>query len=129
VPARNDPDPPPDVTIGAMSAEERLVKSLGWILLLSFFGTPVIILWTVGPKAPVAMLVGPSLLVSIVMSGWCLTLQRRQRGALERAGFRVCLKCRYSLADLPDVGTCPECGTQFTLEQVQRSWSWTYSKH
>lgn len=127
---RSDPDPPPPgITLGIMSSEERLEKSLGWGLMLVFIAAPALVSLFVGPRTAFRWLVGPSLVLAIVSSAWKLSIQGRQRKTLERAQYRVCLKCRYSLTDLPNEGTCPECGCKYTLEQLQRSWVWTYSDY
>ncbi len=52
MPSRPDSQPPPGVTPGAPSREERIVKSLGWIFVAAFLGGPVVVLLMVGPHAP-----------------------------------------------------------------------------
>jgi len=36
--------------------------------------------------------------------------------------FRCCTECGYSLHDAEQVGTCPECGSHYELDQTIRSW-------
>jgi hypothetical protein len=54
------------------------------------------------------------------------TARRRDALEVERLGFRVCLKCRYHLDQLPIEGLCPECGTEYTPSSLADSWRWTY---
>jgi len=37
--------------------------------------------------------------------------------------FRICPECGYSLVDLDLEGTCPECGTPYTPEELEVVWN------
>jgi hypothetical protein len=63
----------------------------------------------------------------VAASGW---KQRRDRARVmsvlgPRRG-RVCPRCHYPLAELPEMGECPECGTLYTHREVVELWVRTY---
>lgn len=41
---------------------------------------------------------------------------------LESTRFRMCLKCAYYLKGISDNSYCPECGSQFQIEETERIW-------
>lgn len=41
---------------------------------------------------------------------------------VESAGFRCCVFCRHDLSGLADEGDCPECGAEYALPTLERSW-------
>lgn len=58
--------------------------------------------------------------------GWSLRHRKRAiKEALAR-DLRSCVFCRYDLSELPEDGTCPECGRPYTRLITRRSWIWHY---
>lgn len=47
---------------------------------------------------------------------------RRMAALAARTDGAMCLDCGYLLRGLGDEGRCPECGTAFVREEVQRVW-------
>ena len=52
---------------------------------------------------------------------------RLRRQVLENR-YRLCLHCGYSLRELPTQHHCPECGSEYTLSQVEHDWKEWYSE-
>ena len=46
----------------------------------------------------------------------------RMRTQLADNDYLMCLSCAYSLKGLPEEHVCPECGTEYTAEQVRNAW-------
>ena len=68
------------------------------------------------------------ILVMIVGGVLCYKHFRRRiirKFLLPHAGS-ICPRCHYPLRKLPDVGTCPECGTKYTRAQVVDLWERFY---
>jgi hypothetical protein len=51
------------------------------------------------------------------------------RRFLSPHGAFVCPRCHYSLRRLPDQGSCPECGTNYTRAQVVAMWERHFRLH
>jgi Zn finger protein HypA/HybF involved in hydrogenase expression len=54
-----------------------------------------------------------------------ITLRRATRKLyrdVESAGFRRCVFCRHDLSGLADAGDCPECGAEYALPTLERTW-------
>jgi len=47
---------------------------------------------------------------------------------LERVGYKVCPACEYDLSELPDAGTCPECGGEYEPAMLKERWRDIYTK-
>ncbi|MEE2907058.1 MAG: hypothetical protein VX527_04415 [Planctomycetota bacterium] len=47
---------------------------------------------------------------------------RKWRRKVERLDYQLCVHCGYSLQGSPEKGTCPECGSDYTLEHCQIAW-------
>jgi len=45
---------------------------------------------------------------------------------LLRHRLRMCLKCRYILDGLGDSGSCPECGIDYNVGELEEGWIETY---
>lgn len=93
--------------------------------------------WTVGLAAVVAGAAGTLLThearwivgASFVVVGATLLHHRswvRSKAWLRRHRFRVCDRCRYPLVELPDEGTCPECGTPYAHARIEARWRAAY---
>ena len=59
-----------------------------------------------------------------------LLIRARRMGEREvvRANYRLCLQCRYELPRGVQQGTCPECGEEFTLDELVVGWRSTYPR-
>ncbi len=128
MPRRSAEPPPSGVIPGALSTEERYARRFSILVIVSMFLSPIGALALFGPAVGLFPLLGlPSVLffASLVWGG---SISVRNRRKVRRAGYRVCLHCRYLLADLPDSGSCAECGNAYTLEQLRRSWEWSYTQ-
>lgn len=47
---------------------------------------------------------------------------RRRYRALADRDWRVCRWCRFDLRGLPDKGKCPECGEDYSIDEVRQWW-------
>ena len=47
---------------------------------------------------------------------------RAFRELLRKADYELCLRCGYSLRGLPGRHTCPECGVEYEIGEVQKQW-------
>jgi hypothetical protein len=55
-------------------------------------------------------------------------MQWAARERLRKTGYRVCHGCSYDLSSSPDAGVCPECGQEYTPEQLKEAWEASYKK-
>lgn len=63
-------------------------------------------------------------LLAVVYSGvrlWGRGHQKLVKQAKSCRG-RLCVNCHYPLVDLPDQGTCPECGQRYNIDLVIMAW-------
>lgn len=77
-------------------------------------------------------IIRPHVLLTCFAIGWifcmmfAIILARRRSHLLRHAkenGYRLCLHCGHSLRGLEgDEGACPECGTHFRINEVERTW-------
>ena len=64
------------------------------------------------------------LLVGSVVAGALIFWSNRRLIKRVRAeGYGVCPVCGYTLRDLPDEHTCPECGLMYHLKAVELVWA------
>ena len=53
---------------------------------------------------------------------------RRFARATVAADFARCLVCGYRLTGLPEEGRCPECGTEYRVDDVRGAWRYYLSR-
>lgn len=56
-----------------------------------------------------------------------ICIQRRLRRiarAFRDSNGRLCSTCGYSLVDLEEMGTCPECGARYHCRDLEWEWRW-----
>jgi hypothetical protein len=132
--------PPPGITEGAIGPHERHFNQRAWLYLLLL---PVVVIaillgasallrrvhphldW-IGVLMVLAAVFGAFFAWAYLLSWLTRTARRRDAHEVEQLGFRVCLRCRYHLDQLPAEGLCPECGTDYTPSSLADSWRWTY---
>lgn len=69
------------------------------------------------------VLVISSILLSIALTHFMfIPLNNRFRLRMARNRFKVCTQCAYVLRGLDARGACPECGTDFDIDQVVHMW-------
>ncbi len=72
----------------------------------------------------ITMLVG-----GVGMLGTWVCFMRPRRKLVKRLrehSSKLCLRCGYVLEGLPSQHTCPECGVEYDIDNVQREWEkWT----
>lgn len=67
--------------------------------------------------------VGATAIVLLTLSPFLLFALRHWRiVAVRRRHYRVCVQCEYSLENLPQIGRCPECGTEYNLARAGEAW-------
>jgi hypothetical protein len=49
---------------------------------------------------------------------------RRISRAFRASNGRLCAACGYSLVDLEETGTCPECGARYRYRDLEWEWRW-----
>ena len=73
--------------------------------------------WPTWAVAALVVLASIGVWLALVVT-WEHRLVRR----LRRAGYRLCLRCGYSLQGREGTITCPECGRRCELSEVE--WTW-----
>jgi uncharacterized paraquat-inducible protein A len=71
---------------------------------------------TVGPVAFVGLLA-----VLAFYVWWFRVLLKTRKRVLDAGGV-ACERCLFDLSSLPQVGRCPECGTEYERERLVRMW-------
>ena len=75
-------------------------------------------------RAPSAVLILFVPLIACYSLGIWIEFRARRLGMAQvaNAGYRLCLHCRYPLAQEVDQGKCPECGRSFTMRALILAW-------
>jgi len=60
--------------------------------------------------------------LAMLYAGAVLLRARSLRRRVRRGNYRFCVRCTYPLAGLPDKHTCPECGKEYRIADVQAQW-------
>ena len=68
---------------------------------------------------PVMFVMGPVIFSLLLLK---LVLWKRASGGVRKADYSLCIFCKYPLAGIGEVGSCPECGKSFDIEETQRLW-------
>lgn len=88
-----------------------------------FFGAGSFALANVGSE--VTLTVGLYVLAWLILGG-SIALHvlaiRRLRRTLAANAFQLCTQCRHPLRGLAAIGSCPECGENFDIQVVCRTW-------
>lgn len=66
--------------------------------------------------------VGIGILLLFAAATTYVRARRTLIAALHTSAGMLCPRCEYNLHGLPSVGDCPECGTHYTHEALQRAW-------
>jgi uncharacterized protein with PIN domain len=63
-----------------------------------------------------------SVIVLIASLDWMAKWVRRLLSRARAAEYRICPKCGYDLRSCAEVGSCPECGTVYDPQWLERTW-------
>ena len=100
----------------------RIVVFCGLMLLVGFAGFLGLLPVFRGKVGWVLSLQGVSLLLMVVLTVWFISgILKMHREVRELKGL-VCWQCGYCLHGLAEAGTCPECGKNYTAEELRRRW-------
>jgi len=99
--------------------------SIGWIAV-----SILAILWVIPGVIPRDKIIRVTLgAVCVVLAIALLVLeglaQQKMKRLCDRArecGYAVCPECGYLLVGLPDSGTCPECGVDYSPAELRLQW-------
>ncbi len=75
--------------------------------------------------SPALELLIPSSLVLFLLF-WVIAarfMKSRFHKRLHKYNNKICMSCGYPLEGLPDEHQCPECGKDYNIEQIVKSWS------
>lgn len=121
--------PPEGIMPGqAADRENQRLTLLGVTLIVLWFGLPAACTLILPIEIAIWLFFPLIVLLVIVISNLRTRVLRAELRSIEQRGYRVCLGCRYALTDLPEKGTCPECGEAYDPALLEHSWRWTYSR-
>lgn len=69
-----------------------------------------------------AFLLCTPILLGLAVGVGELRLRKRAR----RSAFHLCEHCLYDLSTAEPVGTCPECGVEYTHDAIAERWKGMY---
>lgn len=111
---------------GGPSVRLRFTCWLSCIALSAQLAYAFMLLLNIAPMRAIPLLLivnGVSILLTraavIVAFRWMKADCERQ---LANEGFRVCVDCGYSLAHIPDLKRCPECGCFCEPDSLAKQW-------
>ena len=120
--------PPPSVPLLFWNR----LRWLRWVTRVSC-AVGIVVLIAVGMHAlrPAVMSRGNDLLwvlpcygfIAVLMQwSWLRIVRRRLSRYVTMNRFEVCTQCGYPLRGLRSVGSCPECGRSYHIDEVVRCW-------
>ena len=118
-------DMPPFLVASVRSLRIMVFVCLG-LLALQAFVPLVEDLWgcvcKIFPRRMRSLAYGATVLLALCI--WLLSTRRvrRFRQRVRSSDYELCLECGYSLTGLGDRRACPECGVDFTIEDVREKW-------
>lgn len=59
--------------------------------------------------------------------GLALFAFRQVSSLAKQHDYELCLNCKYPLDTLPDTGKCPECGDDYTQDEIRKFWMENYN--
>ncbi|MCE9620498.1 MAG: hypothetical protein K8R92_11420 [Planctomycetes bacterium] len=101
------------------------IRAIPTTLLIAMLVVPLYIASS-GPASRFRSLPTPILAMAIFAVAFTAIVSRRDlrlRVKAEQCGGRMCTACEYELTHAPDSGTCPECGTPYSIDEVVRAWT------